>query len=145
MFAEAFSGTNPAYDLDDSGWVDFGDFFVFADNFGRKDEVAKLIAMAEEMIGLPDRTALAPNYPNPFNASTTIRFMVSEPAVGILAVYDLTGHMVKQLYRGRMQVGRHEFTRDGTDQSDRQTGSGVYIVRLRAGSTVDSQKITLVK
>tara|TARA_A100001037_G_C14552346_1_gene372217 strand:- start:64 stop:408 length:345 start_codon:yes stop_codon:yes gene_type:complete len=111
MFADAFGGTNPAYDLDDSEWVDFGDFFVFADNFGRKDEVAKLIAMAEEMIGLPDRTALAPNYPNPFNASTTIRFMVSEPAVGILAVYDLTGHMVKQLYRGGMQVGRHEFTR----------------------------------
>ena len=118
--------------------------FVIADKFGKSDR-ARLIAIAEEMIGLPDRTALAPNYPNPFNASTTIRFMVSEPVVGILAVYDLTGQMVKQLYKGGMQTGLAEFAWDGTDQSGRQTGSGVYIVRLRAGSTVDSQKITLVK
>tara|TARA_Y100001960_G_scaffold304400_1_gene357498 strand:+ start:129 stop:344 length:216 start_codon:yes stop_codon:yes gene_type:complete len=48
MFADAFGITNPAYDLDDSGRVDFGDFFVFADNFGRKDEVAKLIVLAEQ-------------------------------------------------------------------------------------------------
>lgn len=35
-FAQAFGSTNPAFDLDRSGKVDFNDFFVFADNFGRR-------------------------------------------------------------------------------------------------------------
>ena len=42
MFADAFGITNPAYDLDDSGRVDFGDFFVFADNFNKTGTYAVL-------------------------------------------------------------------------------------------------------
>ena len=59
MFADNFGGTDPKYDLDSSGKVDFSDFFIFADNFGNREEVAKLIALAEQMLGLPKTTMLA--------------------------------------------------------------------------------------
>ena len=38
LFADFFGGTNESYDLDDSGQVDFADFFLFADNFGKTAE-----------------------------------------------------------------------------------------------------------
>ena len=56
LFADGFGTTDPKYDLNDSGLVDFDDFFIFADNFG-KTESAKLITLAEHMIGLPRETA----------------------------------------------------------------------------------------
>ena len=36
LFADAFGGTNPLYDLDRNGTVDMSDFNLLADNFGSK-------------------------------------------------------------------------------------------------------------
>ena len=144
LFADGFGTTDAKYDLNSSGLVDFDDFFIFADNFGKKER-AKLIAIAEELIGLPERTALDYNYPNPFNASTIIQYTVSERAEGLIGVYDLTGQLVKRLLTGMMQVGDYSLTWDGTDQSGSKVGSGVYIVRLSVGRINDSRKVMLVK
>ena len=144
LFADGFGTMDPKYDLNASGLVDFDDFFIFADNFGN-EERAKLIALAIQYIGLPHKTALAPNYPNPFNSSTTIRYTASQRGVATLGVYDLNGQLVKRLYSDSLPAGRHEIAWDGRDNSGHETASGVYIVRLSVGSAVDTQKIMLVK
>ena len=71
LFAEAFGGSDPRFDLDASGSVDFADFFLFAESFGQPAR-AKLVAMARELIGLPDGPQLQQNAPNPFNSGTLI-------------------------------------------------------------------------
>ena len=71
LFAEAFGGRDPRFDLDASGSVDFADFFLFAASFGQPAR-AKLVAMARELIGLPDGPQLQQNAPNPFNSGTVI-------------------------------------------------------------------------
>ena len=64
LFADAFGGSDPRFDLDGSGSVDFADFFLLADHFADPAR-GKLLALAREMIGLPDGHQLQQNAPNP--------------------------------------------------------------------------------
>ena len=64
---DAFGGTDSRFDLDGSGTVDFVDFFQFLDAFDQSGQ-AKLVALAQEMIGLPAGPQLQQNAPNPFNS-----------------------------------------------------------------------------
>ena len=67
LFADAFGSSDPRFDLDESGTVDFADFFLLADYFADPAR-AKLLALAREMIGLPEGPQLQQNAPNPFNS-----------------------------------------------------------------------------
>ena len=84
--------------------------------------------------------ALLEAYPNPFNPQTVIPFELKEAAEVELAVYDLLGRQVQVLVRGQLDAGRHQATfRAG------QLPTGMYLVRLSAGGTVQTQRITLLK
>ncbi|MEW6754267.1 MAG: CRTAC1 family protein, partial [Candidatus Latescibacterota bacterium] len=64
---------------------------------------------------LPRAFSLQPNYPNPFNGSTVIRFSVPERGPVELAVYNLAGQWVATLVRGEREVGTHAVTWEGRD------------------------------
>ena len=73
--------------------MDFLDFFMFADAFGSAEQ-AKLLALAEEMIGLHRALSLSRIYPNPFNSDTTIDYELRSASGVVLEVYDLSGRRV---------------------------------------------------
>ena len=146
LFAEAFADPNadPMFDLDGDGEVDFPDFFLFGDAFGREGR-AKLYALAEELLGLPSVTSLQQNYPNPFNAETTITYQVSRPGLVIIEVYDLSGQLVKTLADYHHDSGHYRVHWDGKNSAGGRASSGVYLVRLWTAHYVDNRKITLLK
>lgn len=80
----------------------------------------------------PEAFALLQNYPNPFNPTTRIAFALPEPAEIELAIFDISGRLVKTLAAGRKQTGRHEVIWDATNQQGAPVSSGVYIYRLDA-------------
>ncbi|BFN37188.1 hypothetical protein FMIA91_10670 [Fidelibacter multiformis] len=88
----------------------------------------------------PESFALYPNYPNPFNPVTHIEFSLPEPAQITLNIYDITGRLVEQLVNQHIPAGYHTVTWDASSYS-----SGVYIARLKAGSSVKTQKMVLMK
>jgi len=90
-------------------------------------------------------TRLLPNVPNPFNPMTEIRFELARPQRTRVAVYDVTGRLVKVLADGRLEAGAHIRIWQGRDSGDRQVPSGAYYVRLETDSTVDHHKIMLLK
>ena len=95
---------------------------------------------------LPNRFALQPNYPNPFNPSTVIPFQVPSGGGHVtIGVYDATGHRVRVLFDNRSDEGRHSVTWDGRDYNGARVASGVYLVRMRAGAVTDVRKIVLAK
>ena len=57
-----------------------------------------------------------------------------------LAVYDIRGRMVSELVSGIKDQGRYEVIWNAEAYS-----SGVYFMKLVAGSTAKTQKIMLVK
>jgi flagellar hook assembly protein FlgD len=83
--------------------------------------------------------------PNPFNPSTTIRFSLPERAEASLAVFDITGRLVRTLAAETLPAGRQTQVWDGRDDRGARVSSGVYLVRLQAGGHVATQKILLLK
>jgi hypothetical protein len=143
-FADAFGGSSPVHDLNSDGTVDFSDFFVFADNFGKKER-AKLLVMAQEMLGLPQAASLGQNYPNPFNPTTTIEYRVRDAGPVTLVVFDLAGQIVRHLETGFMPPGFHTAHWNGRDNSGLKVASGIYLYELRAGDFRYYRKMSFIK
>jgi hypothetical protein len=87
-----------------------------------------------------DRFALKQNYPNPFNPSTIIEFDVPRADEVQLAVYDVNGRLVQQLFNGRTAPGTYHVAFEGENLA-----SGVYIYRLTTNEGVFSKKMLLFK
>ena len=144
LFAEAFGGSDPRFDLDASGSVDFADFFLFAEHFGQPAR-AKLVALARELIGLPDGPGLQQNAPNPFNSQTVIPWFVLQPGSARLEVFAVTGQRVAVLHEGPQKAGLHRLRWDGRDEQGRPLASGVYLYRLVTAEAVQTRKLTLLR
>ncbi len=98
-------------------------------------------AMAKAGItNLPERYALHTVVPNPIGGVGTIRYDLPEASEVELVVYDLLGREAARLAGGFREAGVHHATFDAADLI-----SGVYLVRLRAGSFVATKRITVVK
>jgi len=95
--------------------------------------------------GLPEKVTLAPNYPNPFNPSTTMRFGLPNSGYVRLEIFDVLGRRIKTLTDGCFEPGYHSLIWDGkTDKGD-DVGSGVYYSRLSVDGNRATRKILLVR
>ena len=94
---------------------------------------------------MPQTFALQPNYPNPFNPATVIRFQLPQAAAVRLEIYDVLGQQVRTLVQGNREPGFHRVVWDGRDEGGRAAAGGVYFYRLRAGEFTQVRKLLLLK
>lgn len=99
-----------------------------------------ILTYVEDSSSLPDNFRLNGNYPNPFNASTTVSFTIENATDVDLAVYDVVGRRVAILYSGSANAGTHRVTWNAGNNS-----SGVYFYRLTAGDHEAVGRMTLLK
>ena len=98
-----------------------------------------------ESIGIPNSFVLHPNYPNPFNPETQIRFEMPYAANVDLSIYNLLGMKVKTLYAGQKSAGVFEFKWDGKNDHNQSVSGGVYIYKLQSGQQMQMRKMILLK
>lgn len=95
----------------------------------------------------PANLAVVSASPNPFAASTAIRFSI--PASGAanakVAVYDLAGRLVRDLASGPRSAGTHSVTWDGRDSAGRAVAAGVYLTRVAANGEVAVRKVVFLR
>ena len=90
---------------------------------------------------LPQKISINPNYPNPFNPSTTLRFSLPEQAEVHVQVYNILGQQVSTLINNETrQAGVHTITFDGSRRA-----SGLYFAVFEIGDQRFVQKMTLIK
>ena len=90
-------------------------------------------------------TDLSRIVPNPFNPQTTIEYTLSERAVVSIEVFDASGQYVLRLDHGERGPGTYRAVWDGRDGAGNALASGVYFVRLTAGTRTFTRKAVLLK
>jgi hypothetical protein len=96
-------------------------------------------------IETPKEFGLFQNYPNPFNPETTIRYQIPDAGFVRLAVYNTMGQVVRRLVDEHQNPGSYEVVWDGKDERGQSMVSGMYLVRMEAGSYVSIRKVLLMK
>jgi subtilisin family serine protease len=79
-------------------------------------------------------------YPNPFNPSTTLSFVIGHSSFASLKVYDVLGREVAMLVNEVKPAGTYTVHFDASNLS-----SGVYYYRLSVGSFTATRKMILTK
>lgn len=122
-------GSEAAIEIRDAQWVDAG----------------HRVRVPTGQAALPTVFALLPNFPNPFNPETTLRFQLPKRGAVELAIYDAAGQRVRALLGGELAAGAYTAVWDGRDQAGHEVASGTYFARLRAGSRMQVRKMTLLR
>ena len=99
---------------------------------------------------VPERTALLPNYPNPFNPETWIPYQLAESAEVRLRIYATDGVLVRTLDLGHQHAGTYQNRSqaaywDGHNEVGEPVASGVYFYTLTAGDFTDTRKMLIRK
>jgi hypothetical protein len=110
------------------------------DNFTVVTLLSWTITDAPGQASLPAQLTLLPNYPNPFNATTTIGYELPSASDVVLSVYDVLGSRVIGTVQHQQPEGHYTHFFDGS-----HLASGIYIVRLQALGATLTNKMVLLK
>jgi hypothetical protein len=90
--------------------------------------------------------ALFANRPNPFSRRTEIPFELPGEAPVSLRIHDVRGRLVRTLLDGVLRgAGAHLESWDGSDDRGAEASSGMYFLRLTAGSGTSVRRIVLLR
>lgn len=94
---------------------------------------------------IPREFALHQNYPNPFNPETWISFDLPKSVDVSITIYNTLGQKVRTLVSEAAPAGSYKVLWDGTNQNSVRVASGIYIYTIKAGTFVQSRKMTFMK
>ena len=102
---------------------------------------APVTAVASE-VAQPLAFSLGANYPNPFNSSTIIPLAVPAGAGDVeLAIYNVLGQPVRQVWNGPLAAGEHRLGWAGRDVQGQSVAAGVYLYRLQVDEQARIRKM----
>jgi hypothetical protein len=93
----------------------------------------------------PTQFVLHQNFPNPFNASTEIRYELNKTEKVQLSVLDIQGRLIRVLVDGIQSSGMNKTVWDGKDGFGREGPSGIYLFRLSAKDRIEIKKMVCQK
>jgi len=148
LWSRTFGG--PAHDYCTSlEWTGDGGFVLagYTSSFGVAGEDIWLVKTGPENLSsasapqiVPLAYGLEPNYPNPFNGATTIRFVVPQAGRVTVRSHDVLGRQVELITDGFYSAGRHTLAWDCPD-----CPSGTYLITLSADGFRATQRAMLVR
>jgi len=118
---------------------------LFADSSGILSFVIQTGLPKRSEETLPGSFQLFPNYPNPFNPNTTLKFDIPEYGAVRLVIYNIMGQRVRTLVNQPLPAGHHGIIWDGRNQAGAAVASGVYFSVLTHGDEIKARKMLLLK
>ena len=91
-------------------------------------------------VELPMTYTLEQNFPNPFNPTTTIRYLLPSDGWVSLKIFNIFGQEINTLVNEYKNAGYHYIDWDAT-----QFASGVYFYRLNSATFTETKKMVLMR
>jgi hypothetical protein len=128
-------------------WEDLRVSTTAPDIFGNRNPASVATGVSgDDDTGIrPWTTSLEQNFPNPFNPSTEIAFVLDAPGRVDLVIYNTLGQRVRTLLAGETSSGVHRLSWNGTDESGHAVASGTYFYRLSWNQGEVTRKMTLLR
>ena len=79
-------------------------------------------------------------HPNPFNASTTIRYSLLEFSRVSIEIYDILGRKIETINEGEIPAGEYQIIWNAENKP-----SGVYFYRIQAGDFSETKRMVLLR
>lgn len=89
--------------------------------------------------------ALLDPYPNPFNPTITVEFMINKLQEIRLSIFDLLGREVNILAKGQFQTGRYRARWQGTGAQGAAVSTGIYFIRLQSDQASQIRRLLLIR
>ena len=83
--------------------------------------------------------------PNPTAGATTISFTLSSSGEASLAIFDVSGRLVRSLLSGERKPGRYVVRWDGRDESGLLVASGIYFYKLSTPEGTQAGKLVVLR
>jgi len=96
--------------------------------------------LGTDIASFPSKIKLIGAYPNPFNPTTTVQYVLSDFSWTNLSVYNILGQKLTTLYNGQNIPGNHS-----VDWNASAYSSGVYFISLKVQGSTITQKVLLLK
>ena len=99
----------------------------------------------EKKPGISRNFELFRNYPNPFNARTTITFEIAQKSRISLTIYNIAGQKVRSLLDKGCNPGSHSLVWDGKNDLGQELPSGLYFGILQSSKKKKTIKMIMLK
>ena len=94
---------------------------------------------------IPRSSTLHQNYPNPFNPLTTIDYTLNERSRVYVAIYDISGRLVKTLLNGPQSAGNKSLVWNSTNNKNEPLPGGLYIYSVSTENSIYRKKMMVLK
>jgi hypothetical protein len=124
--------------------IDSGNISVRLPNGGLGHLSVRAPAVEPAAPGMARGFSLEQNSPNPFRASTLVRFTLPQRSHVRLSVFDVAGREIATLANGAWEAGSHSVRWTGMTDSGERARRGVYFVHMASGREFQSVRKMIV-
>ena len=99
---------------------------------------------------IPEKAALLPNYPNPFNPDTWIPYQLAEDSDVTIHIYSSNGQLIRTLQLSNKMAGLYYKPNraahwDGKNEFGELVASGIYYYTLTLGTITETRRMVIRK
>lgn len=100
---------------------------------------------SEDDSNIPEKFALLPNHPNPFNPETKITYHLPTACHVRLKVYNSLGQLINTLLDQERKAGIYSTYWNGRNDKNEPVSSGIYIFKIEADNFIMARKMLLLQ
>ena len=127
----------------DIWYVGFGHLYLY--RFVQSAFHENILASYNDSESLLKTFMLYPNYPNPFNPTTTIRYNLLQSSLVNITIYDMMGRKIKTLINQSQDVGQRSIVWKATNDFGHPVSTGIYLYQIHAGDNIQTKKMIFLK
>ena len=142
-----FEGGTPESSTEQNPTIVYNDFGIYDVRLIVTNEFGSDTLSVPDYITVSGGVGIAPLnsgeiqiYPNPARGISDIRYQISDIRFVLLEVLDIHGQRIKTLLNEQQGPGEYFVRFDGSDLP-----AGIYLIRLQAGSRIETAKIIVMR